>query len=409
MPSCDEGEAEEPSTTPLSKKERKKMKRRKIKKQSQNLPLRSPQDSKATSPELREPLALKTVSSLASGEEVVVDTLTSGETSDISVTYTGAEERPEADEPSDQISMEVIDKKLVYEEAHNNTRISLSFEDDIEKLVREMRTPVDDSDGPGGSLASRVRKPKQKRKRRNKRKRTQGRQKHKHTQGSTRRRKISGNTPPSAETLVHAVSPQSIINEQKGETHLHFYISDPQPTPRPAMSVHQSLETNDKETPNQRETTAPSLPTKFTETSATGLRVTYHSFHPDLPLLSGSDQSEVVSRVPVKVNWNGSMSSGEIPSTVGDESSSARPTVTVMRLGSDGEFPNLTRVSPSPTNTRATSTVPPHATKTDDSTQRESITPPSKGKKRRRKKKKNKRSRRKRQNKWKRRRRTFKE
>lgn len=379
------------------------MKRRKTKKQSQNLPQSSPQDSKATSPELREPLALKTVSSLASGEEVVVDTLTSEETSDISVTYIGEEEKPVPNEPSDQKSMEVIDKKLVYEEAHNNTRISVSFKDDIEKLVREMRTPVEDSDGAGGSLASRVRKPKQKRKRRNKRKRTQGRQKHKHNQGSTRRRKISGNTPPSAETLVHAVSPQSIINEQKGETHLHFYISDPQPTPRPAMSVHQSLETNDKETPDQRETTAPSLPTKFTETSATGLRVTYHSFHPDLPLLSGSDQGEVIPHVPLMVNWNGSTSSGEIPSTVGDESSSARPTVTVMRLGSDGEFPNHTRVSPSPTHTQATSTVPPH-----NSTQRESITPPSKGKKRRRKKKKNKRSRRKRQNKWKRRRRTFK-
>ncbi|XP_050703164.1 uncharacterized protein LOC126988795 [Eriocheir sinensis] len=404
LPSCDDAEAGVSSSTQLSKERKKMKKRRKMNEQSQNPPQSSSQKSKLpTSPELREHLALKTVSSPASGAEVVIDKLTSEETSDMRVTYIDAEEKHATDRPSDQKATEIVDKKLVYEESHNNTRISVSFEDIIERLVRELSKPMGDSDGSEGSLAGAVRKAKQK-KNRFKRKRTQNRKKQNHNQGSIRRRKNNGNIPPSDETSMRAVSPQSIINEQKGETHLHFYISNPKPTLRPAMSIP---ETTRKETSHQKETTAPFLPNKFTETSATGLRVTYHNFHPDMPLLSrsGTNQSEAIPYpVPLRPSWNGSTSSDETFSIVSNESSSVRHTV--MRLESNSEIPNVTRVSPSHASTHVSSAGPPHTTKTDSSKQRGSITPPNKVNKRRRKKK-NHRSRRKMQNR-KRRRRTFK-
>lgn len=398
LPSCDDA-GEDASNTRLTKKERKKAKnRRKENEHSQNPSQSSLQESKSVkSPELKEYLSLKTVSNPASNTKEVTETHTSGETKDKKMTmYVDAGEKhaTETDGVFDQDLADTMDKKLVYE-AHNNTRIIVPFEDIIERLLKNLSEATKDSDRSEGNIASTVRKAKQKKKRRLRRKRKQNRRQNHNSRESIRRKKTasSGNVPPQDETFNPSLPPQAITNEQRGETHLHFYLTDPKPTLKSAMSVEQITETTNNGTTDQK-TIETFLPSKLTEASDTGLKVTYHNFHPSKPQVLGLNlsQSAEIPPLPFPLNSNESILTNGSTSTVSDESSSIRHTL--LQLESNNEFQNTSQVFPS-----HTLAVPPHPIQRDDIQHRGSIKDPHKVNNRR---KNIHRSRRKIKNKWRR-------
>lgn len=239
MRSCDDADAREIFNAQLSKKERKKMrKRRKMKEHLQHEPQSSHEYKIVKIHELEEPFPVKTVSNPALNADKPRETHTVEGTSDIKVAYNDAEGKHGTNKPNDQKATQITNKKnLVREEAQTPQGTAVLYENIIEKLIENLSKPAEDSIGSKDNLTNALRKVKQRKKNRNRRKRIQNiRQKDKTENGNRRRKNTSSvTTLPPKQTLKHLIPTQSIINDQKEETHFHFYISDHKPSLNPAM------------------------------------------------------------------------------------------------------------------------------------------------------------------------------
>lgn len=245
---CDDADASDIQHSKERKRDKNKRKKGEhYKYSSQGLP----QESKlVTSHELNKHLDVKGMNNPALSGDGIREMYTSIETADITVTYNATNEKTAAYQPNYQKNMQTANEKQV--QAQNDPSITVSYEDIIEKLIKRLSEPRESEE----SLASAVRKVKQRKKHRDRRKnirKERRRQKYIKKHKSTRRKDIiSSSTIPPAD-LKHSVPMQSIVNEQKGETHLHFYLSDPKSVD-PARTVQQNLETNSKEISDLQET-----------------------------------------------------------------------------------------------------------------------------------------------------------